>query len=57
MIRNAEMKKQARLGEVHQFQMSEQKLKEERRIKGRQALDQWEAERKKQIALRKQNNI
>ena len=37
--------------------MSEQKLKDERRMKGRLALEEWEAERTKQIALRKQNNI
>jgi hypothetical protein len=37
--------------------MSEQKLKEEKRMKGRLALEAWEAERKKQIDLRKQNNI
>lgn len=37
--------------------MSEAKLKEERRIKGRNALEEWEVERQKQIALRRQNNI
>jgi hypothetical protein len=37
--------------------MTEAKHKEERRIKGRQALEDWETERQKQIALRRQNNI
>ena len=37
--------------------MSEAKLKEDRRVKGRHALEEWETERQKQIALRRQNNI
>jgi hypothetical protein len=37
--------------------MSEAKLKEERRVKGRHALEEWDTERLKQVALRRQNNI
>jgi hypothetical protein len=47
LIRNAEERRQARMIEVHKFQSNEAKLKEERRLKGRTALEEWEVERQK----------